>query len=775
MRPAGRSNTAVHVGTEAQFATTFSNDNMGSTAAFQPTEIPPVVPVAAAPKNDNLYDDMLRYHNENDSSSDEETTRRRRRRAARGGVGHRSSSDDEDFDTGKWCTDNTDNESSTSDRKLPAIPRSQLKSPPLDAPMTAPGTGGPGESPAPSKPERVHGSFYEAALAESRMHTGGLMMPESPKPAKKPGAVQVNEPGMNPNSAMYRAAYGGLGTRSSNGSPMELTTFTRGVAREVTAPQENKAWRHTLDSNDDMEGTRTTAMHAKLFPKTAAAPNSKHKASLGSHSLGLSQIQHLGGVSGNPHSSKPNRYSSTDFSPPTRLVVPPVAPPGGLSNGPQVGAPEHMMNIGNDQHIGYGSSSTDKGSRNKSREKSSNQRNASPKRKPILSGMRKRFSDFPMRHAAEAAAVSNESRDGVSPGYPFATPVHSAEPTQAALRTKMPGWISGGSTGISKARSSDDFLGGLMNNNRQSVKRKPTMAQVPPSPSIPTAVATPAPMATAVATPVVGSVLQDEQMDEDLRLALEISKRDTRRQMAPSFHNQPPLIRNRPITGTNIYNSNHHTSSDLARPSMAHEDRSSHSSLADVMLALKLSAEESDMANPQRSTNLDELLALEMAQETHQNMTDFVAAGISSEPSDQDEQMRILEKIRQEQEQKELELAIQASQAWGPKVPQQKSSDFLTSQRQAMNEYTRHNAEAYGQAPAAASTRPVSQRQGSHRSYDSAGRRQELLERGTSETKLAIQSGKAQIVVCRGCGGRLQAPASYSLVFCPKCQTISPA
>jgi hypothetical protein len=151
---------------------------------------------------------------------------------------------------------------------------------------------------------------------------------------------------------------------------------------------------------------------------------------------------------------------------------------------------------------------------------------------------------------------------------------------------------------------------------------------------------------------------------------------------------------------------------------------------------------------------------------------------------DPDEQYRILQRIREEQEKKDLELALKASQAeigipsvagsmpsssystpytnsplldiQDGAVGPHTSRDFLISQQKAMDEYKRNRA------PAA-----------SHAKDDE--RRRQLLERGTIETQEAISSGRAHIVKCRKCGARLQAPVSYSLVFCPKCETVSPA
>jgi LSD1 subclass zinc finger protein len=50
----------------------------------------------------------------------------------------------------------------------------------------------------------------------------------------------------------------------------------------------------------------------------------------------------------------------------------------------------------------------------------------------------------------------------------------------------------------------------------------------------------------------------------------------------------------------------------------------------------------------------------------------------------------------------------------------------------------------------------------------------ELLRRGNEETRAAIATGRAHVIVCQGCRNRLHAPKNYSLVLCPTCNTISP-
>jgi hypothetical protein len=216
------------------------------------------------------------------------------------------------------------------------------------------------------------------------------------------------------------------------------------------------------------------------------------------------------------------------------------------------------------------------------------------------------------------------------------------------------------------------------------------------------------------------------------------------------------------------------------REVMANARATSSSSLSDVLLALKMSAEESSSAtrgpslDRRTSTSLDELLAFEMAQESDQSMTDFVAAGIMPPPSkpsrpsnispspssgnDQGEQLRILERIREEREQRELELALKASERESmatskvEAVSMNHPANYLYGQQKAMKDWARPGftpPEKSGANPPDVSStaptvkaRPRAKRENSMRSIDSEGRRRELLERGTSETKHAWQKVK---------------------------------
>jgi hypothetical protein len=350
------------------------------------------------------------------------------------------------------------------------------------------------------------------------------------------------------------------------------------------------------------------------------------------------------------------------------------------------------------------------------------------------------------------------------------------------------------------------------------------------------------------------TVEPSDLMDEDLALALELSKQEASGAGDEAVSVPPPRFEEREsLTAAQIFAAaaaeepklpdSGALPTSFARAAAEHVADDGSGSLNDLLLALRLSAEESadyesrlnphNMGGPpagglqrRQSTNLDELLALEMSTGGRQSsgVMDMIAAGISTTTttvtsgssgsttppisggggrgrggaeSSPNEQMRILQQIREEQERQELELALKVSQEQAQPIqirdPQTNNNgsntsnenntknnnpnDFMWSQRQAMEEYTSsslHNDDRRdGGAPPTRNM--ASHRQNSNSSVDSEGRRRELLQRGTIETKNAISSGQAHIVTCRGCGGRLQAPVSYSLVFCPKCQTISPA
>jgi len=137
------------------------------------------------------------------------------------------------------------------------------------------------------------------------------------------------------------------------------------------------------------------------------------------------------------------------------------------------------------------------------------------------------------------------------------------------------------------------------------------------------------------------------------------------------------------------------------------------------------------------------------------------------------EQQRILEKIRQEREAEQLQMALRLSEQesfsidlhrdWGPRpfheIPATMAapaSDWEQSQQMALSEYQPHHSEPRQE-----------------RAEDDV-QRQEMLRRGQEETERAIRSGQAHVVQCQGCRGRLQAPVHYSLVYCPTCGVVSP-
>jgi hypothetical protein len=257
----------------------------------------------------------------------------------------------------------------------------------------------------------------------------------------------------------------------------------------------------------------------------------------------------------------------------------------------------------------------------------------------------------------------------------------------------------------------------------------------------------------------------DDEIDEDLLLALEISKNDTGNSAPANI--APAASRPNDHRGLS-------------------EDDRNNSSLRDVLLALQLSEEDqksgfhdsSEVAHNRRmSTSLDTLLAMEHSrgqsggQYSRERVTDYVAAGISTDvKKTPDEQFKILEQIREEQEKKELELALQVSQQEdGRSTSSSSDQDFMINQQSAMDGWSGGSANgANGNLKAPPPPTTSVSRQ------DSNERRRELVERGTAETQRAISTGQAHIVTCQGCKGRLQAPISYSLVYCPRCQIISP-
>ena len=111
-------------------------------------------------------------------------------------------------------------------------------------------------------------------------------------------------------------------------------------------------------------------------------------------------------------------------------------------------------------------------------------------------------------------------------------------------------------------------------------------------------------------------------------------------------------------------------------------------------------------------------------------------------------------------------------------------NEFLISQLRAMEECRRNNrtkTSRSNQSHTVTDSSSCQDHSGSASSSSSSGgrgqrRRRSMLEtRGATETRQAISNGNSHVVKCKGCQGRLKAPLHYSLVFCPKCQTVSPA
>lgn len=123
--------------------------------------------------------------------------------------------------------------------------------------------------------------------------------------------------------------------------------------------------------------------------------------------------------------------------------------------------------------------------------------------------------------------------------------------------------------------------------------------------------------------------------------------------------------------------------------------------------------------------------------------------------------------------------------------PTENNDDFLISQFKEMEEYQKNNSRYernLGMSCRSSSDRPISgvkrfrfTKVSATSTPSSSGERiqargrSKLETRGITETRKAISNGSSHVVKCKGCRVRLQAPVDYSLVFCPKCQTVSPA
>jgi hypothetical protein len=318
------------------------------------------------------------------------------------------------------------------------------------------------------------------------------------------------------------------------------------------------------------------------------------------------------------------------------------------------------------------------------------------------------------------------------------------------------------------------------------------------------------------------STNNEEDLDPELKLAMELSTADLMKTSSPQKVPTPDSRTNHGASekSESAYSmcqdeafsyskQDNDISSSFAKAAMSKDD-----SLADVLLALKLSAEEGTAGNgnsqtrnhlssdqKRQSTSLRELLELESAGSKKDiagddsvvtkdsSVIDLVAAGISANEGDKEKQLRILEEIQEAEEKRLFELALKASQgtatndddelrmaleasrhAIQPAIrntvnsAKKRPNDFLKCQKRAMEEFSKRKSLTLEDKKSPPRPPPL----------DHDRSRGLLLQRGTAETNLAINSGEAQIITCRGCKVRLQAPKTYSLVFCPKCQTISP-
>jgi hypothetical protein len=946
---------------ESPTATTSTYSEMGNAAV--PVPVPDVVPVAAAPKDNNLYDALLRYHTENDDSDDAESEdwrRRNQRDSPRNkntsaeyeyedyavAVAGAAGKDDADADADHSRKKKSPPQDTTEDRKLPArstnhylkqappksksapVPATFQKAPPS---LAAPTTGdllkslSPPSSPVSPRTRGAASSFYQAALAESWMreesphnnHNHNHTIPSSHSPKKvlsKPGIVHVNEPAIRPDSAMYRAAYGGGPSSQSQSHPIhqtqpQLPTLQASRAESIRELQlrglddndyvydndeqrnKNKPLavpsrgpsRPPTNTNTDTPPSRGDLHRPPGFidqqtqTQTSHAPHQRNRRGVGARPgagappartrsidvLGGSSNQArsmdaFGGRGSSNQARRPVRHRSGSFLGGSHLGGRPIRnrssgdglvaldgngngngsnrdPPAtrdrsaannGSNHGPLPlgrvtsggGIPMPMpLDPGSDEHIRHAYKGPKKERHAYTGNNNHHNNNTKHQRPTTVNSPVRPRGVSPMRNLAAAVFGRNPNPQPSPRNLPpeYNMMMHSGAPYNANLPSSVP-------PPRARPKSPRGFDGLLPSSHKPTSNPNPSRSSSNPE-VMPERIV---PLKIQHRSSTGHRPDDSSDMDEDLRLALEISKQDT----GGVGSNTP--VTHPPNNNNNKLQDNRDTSSvkDVFAATPSHQPlprampsrqplprhqqqtsfgraaESQNSSLADIMLALKLSAEENESNNPdinttnalaidrRKSTSLEELLVLERAQSSDQNMTDFVAAGISTHepkasmpPNENNEQLRILEQIREEQEQKELELALKASEQeqelyaketlvqagqGGGHGQAAQTRDFLLSQQKAMEEWS-------GNQDLVATTRgggaPGPERQSSVSSIDSVGRRKELLERGTQETQQAISSGQSRIVTCRGCAGRLQAPVSYSLVFCPKCQTISPA
>ena len=222
--------------------------------------------------------------------------------------------------------------------------------------------------------------------------------------------------------------------------------------------------------------------------------------------------------------------------------------------------------------------------------------------------------------------------------------------------------------------------------------------------------------------------------------------------------------------------------------------------LNDEELARKMQADEEKAEELRRRSRMqssledspmnDEVIRREMTAVSMHYSGDAGSEGI-------EEQYRILENIRREEERKQLEWAMEEKPSqqleWameekpsqtGQQRPRQGGftepqytacqqelgrghpNDWQESQRNALSEYAttyRRQERQYRSStniPDIEESQPQSQQE---------LQRRQIVERGQEETADAIRTGQSHVVLCRGCNSRLQAPVQYSLVYCPAC------
>jgi ankyrin repeat protein len=187
--------------------------------------------VARAPNDDNLYDSLMRYHEEHDDVDDDVPGPRRH-------VSSLAGIDEDDLKPRATPTRTGDARSSYGSALPPALGqevassfyRAALEAGRLEATGRAPYAGGDAPSPMDSPPsasnnnsnhrqgplirQEVPSSFYRAAMLAAEAAESQPPPESAPyKPASKPGVVMVNEPVVRPDSAMYRQAQGNRNAR----------------------------------------------------------------------------------------------------------------------------------------------------------------------------------------------------------------------------------------------------------------------------------------------------------------------------------------------------------------------------------------------------------------------------------------------------------------------------------------------------------------------------------------------------------------------------------